>query len=57
MKKVLILFLFVISNIWLSAQNNVLNFRQRSISVKEEIVIPLRTVSTNQNYIFKIVKS
>jgi len=51
MKKVFILFLFVISNICLSAQNNVLNFRHRSVSVKEEINTPVRNVSTNQNYI------
>ena len=40
MKKIFILFLFVVSNIGLSAQNSVLNFNQRGISVKEEINTP-----------------
>jgi hypothetical protein len=43
--------LFVVSNIWLSAQNNVLNFNTRGVSVKGDINIPARTVSNNQNYI------
>ena len=51
MKKIFILFLYIVLNIGLSAQNNVLNFNQRGISVKEDISTPVRNVSTNQNYI------
>ncbi|MDR0232021.1 MAG: hypothetical protein LBI82_07870, partial [Dysgonamonadaceae bacterium] len=50
MRKIFILLLLV-PNVWLSAQNNVLNFNTKNISVKEKIGIPARTVSTNQNYI------
>ena len=51
MKKVFILFLFVVSNICLFAQKNVLNFNTKSISVKGEINTPARTVSNSLNYI------
>jgi Peptidase family C25./Propeptide_C25. len=51
MKKVFILFLFVVSNIWLFAQNNVLNFSTKNVSVKDEITIPTRNVLNNQSYI------
>jgi len=51
MKKGFVLFLFVISSIWLSAQNKVLNFNTRGVSVKGEITTPARSVSNNQNYI------
>ena len=51
MRKVFILFLFVVSNIWLFAQNNVLNFNTKGISGKGDVDIPTRIVLNNQNYI------
>lgn len=51
MKKLFIFFLFIILGCCLSAQNNVLNFSKKSVSVKEKINIPIRNVVTNQNYI------
>jgi len=51
MRKVFIVFLFIVSNFCLLAQNKVLNFSTRGVSVKDEIALPARDVSTNQNYI------
>jgi len=51
MRKIFIICLFVVFNIWIFAQNSVLNFNTRGVYVKEEVATPTQNVSNNQNYI------